>query len=111
MEITLFAKKRTTKEGKTFYNFLSTLTRKDGTELLCTVKFRDDCGLPKPEACPMNILVDKKDCNLSTRKFTREVTDQSTGELVQEQGQSYTLWVSKWAPGSAYVDHSMDDFE
>ena len=110
MEITLFAKKRSTKEGKIFYNFLSTLTKKDGTQLLVTVRFRDDCGQPKAEACPMNILVDKKDCNLATRKFNREVTDEATGELVREQGESYTLWVSKWTPGAAYVDHSMDDF-
>lgn len=110
MEITLFAKKRTTREGKVFYNFLSTLTRKDGSELLCTVKFRDDCGQPKPEACPMNILIEKGDCNLSTRKYTREATDPDTGEIRQEQGESYTLWVTAWAPGSEYVDHSMDDF-
>lgn len=110
MEITLFAKKRNTREGKVFYNFLSTLTKKDGTQLVCTVKFRDEAGTPKPEQCPMNILVDKKDCNLATRKFQREVV-QDTGEVVQETGESYTLWVSSWMPGGPYVDHSMDDFE
>lgn len=111
MEITLFSKKRTTKEGKIFYNFLSTLTKKDGTQLVCTVKFRDEAGTPKPENCPMNILVDKSNCNLSTRKFTRQVTDPETGELSSEKGESYTLWVSSWLPGGPYVDHSMDDFE
>ena len=110
MEITLFAKKRTSKEGKVFYNFLSTLTRKDGDQILVTVKFRDEAGTPKPESCPMNIIVDKKFCNLSTRKFNREVVDQATGEVTQEIGESYTLWVTKWIPGAAYVDHSMDDF-
>ena len=109
MEITIYSKKRTTKEGKSFYNFLSTLTRKDGSTLLCTVKFRDEAGpLPKPELCPMNIIVEKKDCNLSTKKFTRQTTDES-GDLVTEEGQSYTLWVSKWIPGSQFEDHSLDD--
>ena len=111
MEITLFSKKRMTKEGIAFYNFLSILTKKDGSQLVCTVKFRDEAGRPKPENCPMNILIDKSNCNLSTRKFTRQVTDPETGELSSEQGESYTLWVSSWLPGGPYVDHSMDDFE
>lgn len=110
MEITLFSKKRTTREGKVFYNYLSTLTKKDGTQVLCTVKFRDDCGMPKPEQCPMNILVDKDHCNLSVKKFTRQVTDPESGEITQEEGMSNTLWISMWLPGGPYVDHSMDDF-
>ena len=110
MEITIFAKKRNTKEGKIFYNFLSTLTRKDGSTLVCTVKFRDDAGTPKPEQCPMNIKLDKGSCNLSSKKFQRQIVDDSSGELVSETGESYTLWISKWEPGAPYVDHSMDDF-
>lgn len=111
MEITLFAKKRNTREGKIFYNFLATLTKKNGEQLVCTVKFREEAGTPKPEQCPMNILVDKTACSLATRKFTRQVTDPETGELSSEQGESYTLWVSSWLPGGPYVDHSLDDFE
>lgn len=111
MEITLFSKKRMTKEGKVFYNFLATLTKKDGSQLLATVKFRDEAGTPKPENCPMNILVDKNNCNLAIRKFTRQITDPENGEISSEEGQSYTLWVSSWIPGDPYVDHSMDDFE
>ena len=111
MEITVFAKQRRTKEGKIFYSFLSTLTKKDGTQLVCTVKFREDANQPKPEQCPMNILVSKADANLSTRKFTREVTDPVTGEITTEEGMSHTLWVSSWLPGGQYVDHSLDDFE
>jgi len=110
MEITIFAKKRMTREGKPFYSFLSTLKRKDGTDLVCTVKFRDEAGsMPKPEQCPMNILVDKTKANLATRKFDRQVTDPETGEITTEQGQSYTLWVSSWLPGGPYEDHSLDD--
>lgn len=110
MEITLFAKKRTSKEGKVFYNFLSTLTRKDGAQILVTVKFRDEAGTPKPESCPMNILITKDACNLSVRKFSRQVVDEVTGEISSEQGEAYTLWVSNWVPGSKFVDHSMDDY-
>lgn len=103
MEITIYAKKRTTSEGKSFYSYLSTLTRKDGTKQTVSVKFRDECGNPKPENCPMNIKFDKVKGNLSTKEFVRD----DTGEV----GTSYTLWVSKWEPGTPFVDHSLDDFE
>lgn len=110
MEITIFAKKRNTKEGKVFYNFLTTLTKKDGTNQVCTVKFRDEAGTPKAEQCPMNIRVQKDGCNLSSKKFQRQVVDETTGELSTEQGEALTLWISKWAQGQPYVDHSMDDY-
>lgn len=110
MEITLFSKKRVTREGKPFFSYLATLSRKDGSTLVCAVKFRDEAGTPKPENCPMNILVDKTKCNLSSKKFQRQITDPETGEISTEQGESYTLWISSWLPGGPYVDHSMDDF-
>ena len=103
MEITIFAKKRTTADGKPFYGYLSTLTRKDGTKQTVSVKFRDECGNPKPEKCPMNIVFNKGAANLATREFVRE----DTGEV----GTSFTLWVSAWEPGTPYVDTSLDDFE
>ncbi len=103
MEITIYAKKRTTHEGKTFYSYLSTLTRKDGTELMVSVKFRDTAGNPKPENCPMNIVFNKGDANLSSKEFIREDTG--------EPGTSHTLWVSKWNEGAPFVDTSLDDFE
>lgn len=103
MEITIFAKKRKTQDGRSFYSYITTLPKKDGTTMTCTVKFRDDAGEPKPENCPMNIEVEKKSCNLSGRSYTRE----DTGEV----GMSFTLWVNKWKPGSEYVDHSLDDFD
>lgn len=105
MNLTIFAKKRTTKEGKTFYTYISTMTRKDGTELTASVKFRDECGSPKPENCPVNIIVDKENANLSTRTYTRE----DNGELAT----SYTLWVSGWELDTInpFVDHSLDEFE
>lgn len=103
MEITIYAKKRTTTEGKSFYSYLSTLTRKDGTKQTVSVKFRDECGNPKPENCPMNVKFDKINANMATREFVRD----DTGEV----GTSYTLWVAAWEPGTPFVDHSLDDFE
>lgn len=103
MEITIFAKKRNTSDGKTFYSYLSTLTRKDGAQQTVSVKFRDEAGNPKPENCPMNIKFNKDSANLSTHEFTRE----DTGEI----GTSYILWVSSWEQGAPYVDHSLDEYE
>jgi hypothetical protein len=104
MQLAIFAKKRKTKDGKSFYGYLSTMTRKStGEAQTISVKFRDECGQPNAADCPCNIIVDKKDCNMSTRTFVRE----DTGEAAT----SYTLWVNKWAKGPAYVDHSLDDFE
>lgn len=103
MEITIFAKKRIASDGKYFYSYLSTLTRKDGTKQTVSVKFRDEAGNPKPEKCPMNIKFDRGSANVATKEFTRE----DTGEV----STSYTLWVSAWEPGAPFVDHSLDDFE
>lgn len=100
MEITIYAKKRHSSEGKTFYNYLSTLTRKDGSKQAVTVKFRDDCGNPKPENCPMNIRFERCDANLSSRAFVRD----------GDSGISYTLWVSKWEQTGEFIDHSLDEF-
>ena len=103
MEITIYAKKRNANDGKMFYSYLSTLTRKDGTKQTVSVKFRDEAGSPKPEKCPMNIKFDKVHGNLATKEFIRD----DTGETAT----SYTLWVSAWEPGTPFVDHSLDDFE
>lgn len=103
MEIAIYAKKRNGNDGKTFYSYLATLTRKDGTKQTVSVKFRDEAGNPKPERCPMNIKFDRGAANMATKEFVRE----DTGEV----GISYTLWVSAWEPGSPFVDHSLDDFD
>ena len=103
MQLTIFAKKRQTKEGKTFYNYLSTLISRDGRETPVQVKFRDAAGQPRPESCPCNIIVDKANANLSTREYT----DSNTAEIRQ----SKTLWVSAWKNGPEYVDHSLDDYD
>ena len=102
MEKTIFAKKRTSREGKKFYSYLSTLVNSDGVTIPVSVKFREECGSPNPNDCPMNIIFDKANANLTTREYIRE----DTGELAN----SFTLWISKWEKGSEYVDHSLDDF-
>lgn len=103
MQITVFAKKRHTEEGKTFFSYLSKLVKKDGTEVTTAVKFREDCGQPRGESCPCNIIVEKGDCNFSTKCITNE----ETGEIIT----SNTLWVNRWEMGDPYIDHSMDDFQ
>ena len=104
MQVTVFGKKKQTKDGKTFTAFVAKLTRKDGSEITASVKFREDCGQPKLEETPCNIVINKKDANLVTQTYTREDTG--------EDALSYTLWVSKWERSKeAYVDHSLDDFE
>lgn len=105
MEITIFAKRRTSKDGKTFFNYLTTLTKKDGTTETMRVAFRDTGSnpQPKPESCPRNIIFDKDSANIAARTFT----DTNTGEMKV----SHTLWLTEWREGSEYVDHSFDDYE
>lgn len=103
MEIAVFAKRCTGKDGKAFTRYLSTLTKKDGTRQTVAVKFREACGSPKAEECPMNINVERRDINLSSREFERE----DTGEV----GTAFTLWVSAWKQGTPYIDTSLDEYD
>ena len=103
MEISIFAKKRTTADvRKTFYSYLTTLTRKDGTPCTCSVKFAAPAEAPDPLDCPVNIIVEKSDCNMAREDYT----DPKTGEVRT----SHRLWVKAYKSGSPYVDHSMDEF-
>ena len=103
MEIAIFAKQRKTKEGRSFVVYLSSLKKKTGEQIPCSVKFNQSCTAPDPAKCPMNIIVDHEHCNISKRHYLNE----ATGEIVD----AHTLWVSQYAGGSEYVDHSMDEFE
>ena len=103
MEIGIYAKKRQTRDGRTFYIYLTKLTKKDGEEINARVKFNEAAPGPKPEACPCNIIVDKANCNFNHKR----VLDKSTGEVYEQN----TLWVNQWAAGSEWVDTSMDEFE
>ena len=104
MKVTVFAKKRKTHDGRSFISYIGKLAKKDGSELTASIKFREDCGSPKAEDCPMIIEFTKDNANLSTRNYT----DAQTGETKI----SYELWVSDWfASSEVYVDHSLDEFE
>lgn len=103
MEKTIFAKKRTNREGKPFYSYLTTMRKKDGTEEIMQVRFRDECGAPEPKKCPINIVFDKSDANVAKRSYIREDTGEPAIAL--------TLWITAWKEGEPYVDTSMDDYE
>lgn len=103
MKIAVFAKRRQTKEGKVFFNYLSTITNKDGDVIPVQVKFREQAGVPRAEMCPRYIEFDKHDANLTTREYT----DPNTAEIRKTK----TLWISKWVDGGEYIDHSMDNFD
>lgn len=101
MELTIFGKKRQTKEGRSFMSYLTTLTKKDGEQITVGVKFRESCGVP--DHLPIIIEVDKKACNLARNKYG-EANDGSPLY-------SNTLWITEWMDTcKEYVDHSMDDF-
>lgn len=104
MQVTIFAKKCQSKEGKAFYKYLGTITNKaTGEDVSVQVRFRESAGTPDPRKCPMNIVFDKKAANLSTREYVRD----DTGEIKT----AHTLWVTAWQEGPAYVDTSLDDYE
>ena len=110
MQLTIFAKKLTSQDGRTYYKYLTTLKRKvEGGELedvTTVVKFREDCGAPKGDQCPINIIVEKTDCNY--REKLERYTDDAGEEQVYN---SKVLWISNWSPSpEKYVDTSMDQF-
>lgn len=102
MLLTVFAKKRTTTEGKRFYTYLTQLTRKeDGEHVSVQVKFPEGLA-PKADDCPLNITVDKEKANLATKKVETE-----NGEIT-----SRTLWVKEYMISeNPFEDTSLDDYE
>lgn len=107
MKVTIFAQKKQTKEGKTFYTYLATLTKKDGSEDKVEAKFREECGAPDPKKCPLIIEVDKSDANISEKEET--YTDE-VGE--EKKVTRRRLWISKYSESEEkFVDSSLDDYE
>lgn len=103
MELAIFAKKGTTTDStRTFTRYLTKLPRKDGTEQTMSVKFRESCGAPRAEECPCNIVVERENMNATRSEFEKEDGSVYT---------SVTLWVNKWAAGSTYIDHSLDEYD
>lgn len=107
MKVTIFAQKKKTKEGREFYTYLASLTKKDGTVDKIEALFREECGKPDPKKCPMIIEVDKEDANISEKKetYTDEVGEEK--EVTRRR-----LWISKYSESSEkFVDNSLDDYE
>lgn len=102
MELTVFAKKRTTTEGKRFYTYLTQLTRKEDSERVSVqVKFPEGLA-PKADDCPLNITVDKEKANLAIKKLGTE-----NGEII-----SRTLWIKEYTISeNSFEDTSLDDYE
>lgn len=103
MKVTVFAKKRKTKEGKSFTSYIGRLNKKDGEILNTSIKFREECGAPRAEDCPVIIEFPKEKANLAEHPYINDMGEEKTG---------YELWVSEWKKSSEeYVDHSLDEFE
>ena len=102
MKITVFAKKRQTKDGKkTFFTYFTKLTKNDGEVVTASVRFVDgECEIPATFPC--NLIIDKGLCNLATKTETAEDGKEYTNK---------TLWVKGYEMGEPYVDTSLDDFE
>lgn len=102
MELTVFAKKRTTTEGKRFYTYLTQLTRiEDGEPVTVQAKFPEGLA-PKADDCPLNIIVDKEKANLAIKEIETE-----NGEIT-----SRTLWIKEYRISEIpYEDTSLDDYE
>lgn len=107
MQITIFAKRKTTRDGKRFYAYFSTLKKKTGEDVTVQVKFKEKCGNPDGDKCPMNIVFDKSAA--SYREKLETYVDRETGE--EKKTLRRTMWVSAWRIGEEYVDTSMDEFE
>ncbi len=101
MNLTIYAKTKKTNEGRSFKIYLTRLTRKStGEEVPARVNFAE--GVPLPTLFPVNIVIERKDANLSEKKYK----DADGVEHI-----TYNLWVNDYQPGEPYEDHSLDDFE
>lgn len=103
MELSIFSKKRQTREGKSYNIYVARMPKKNGEIIPVRVKFREEAGVPRAESCPLNIVINKEDCNMAKTEYVRD----DNGEV----GTSYTLWVTRWQKGSDYVDTSLDEFD
>lgn len=112
MKLNVFKKVGKAQDGREFPIYLSTLSKKDGSEIKVAVKFRQDAPQFDGSKCPCVIDVDKKKASLAVKNLFDSATgdplvDVETGELKK----SKTLWVSDWTYIGPYEDHSLDDFE
>lgn len=105
MKTTVFAKVRTTAEGKKITNFLCRLKKKDGTEESVQMKLKNECPVTlRAEQCPCIIEVDKENASLQVKHYT----DNTTGELKE----SRVLWVTDFRfSDEVWRDTSLDEYE
>lgn len=110
MKINVFGKKRTTEDGKKFYTYFSRLTKKDGTDVVVEVKFREEVGAPKKVPCTIEF--DRKLGNFSEKEITYDVLDSVTGEVLETKTTvRKVLWISDTNMAETeYIDTSMEDF-
>lgn len=104
MKTTIFAKKIKTKDGKTFFNFVTTLEKKDGSKQYMKVMYsgKDKNKSFEPDMCPLVIEFNKDDANISTTVYTSNEG---------EEKKRYTLWLKDYKiSDEKFVDHSLDDF-
>lgn len=111
MKLNVFKKIGKSQDGREFPIFLSTLVKKDGTELKVSVKFRQDAQQLDAKKCPCVIDVDKKTASLSVKPIRDDNGDPIVDEKTGDFKNSKTLWVTDWTFIGPYEDHSLDDFE
>lgn len=106
MKINVFKKKVTPKNGnKQFIKYVTTMVKKDGTNVYCDVSFGEGVDIPKEFPCV--VVFDRTKANLSAKK--RDYTDKETGEIKEYTRR--TLWINEIQAVENYIDHSLDDFE
>ena len=78
MKLNVFAKKGKSGDGREFPIYLTTLYKKDGTELKARINFRQDAPQLDVKKCPCVIDVAKTDANL----VITQLKDSETGEFL-----------------------------
>lgn len=112
LELTIFGKSKTNREGRKFDVFFTRLTNKTtGESTSFNVKFRMNGPQLDLSECPCVIRVPRTKINRSEKPILdpegEPVYDEESGELKV----SRTLWVTTWEMVGPYVDHSLDDYE
>lgn len=104
MKTTVFAKKVKTNDGKSFFTFVTSLPKKDGTSQYMKVMYsgKDKNKSFDSDSCPVVIEFDRKNANISTTIYTTKEGDKRN---------CYTLWIQDYkVSDEKFVDHSLDDF-
>ena len=104
MKTIVFAKKVKTNDVKSFFTFVTSLEKKDGSKQYMNVMYSGDDKNKKfdSEDCPLVIEFDKANANISTTTYTSKDG---------EERKRYTLWLKDYTVSEEkYVDHSLDDF-